>query len=71
MAPSASGSFGVRPVTTSEITNMLNGFLGHKVGSPLRTTSHSMKDTLLAHRGECPYTARASPAAGKFNGMLL
>ena len=47
-APSASGSFGVRPVTTSEITNMLNGFLGHKVGSPLRTTSHSMKDTLLA-----------------------
>ncbi len=27
---------------------MLNGFLGHKVGSPLRTTSHSMKDTLLA-----------------------
>ena len=47
-APSASGSFGVRPVTTSEITNMLNGFLGHKVGSPLRTTSNSMKDTLLA-----------------------
>ena len=47
-APSASGTFGVRPVTTAEITNMLNGFLGHKVGSPLRTTSHSLKDTLLA-----------------------
>lgn len=47
-APSASGTFGVRPVSTAEITNMLNGFLGHKEGSLLRTTSHSMKDTLLA-----------------------
>ena len=47
-APSASGSFGVRPVSTDEITKMLNGFLGHKVGSAMRVTSHSLKDTLLA-----------------------
>ena len=47
-APSTSGTFGVRPVSTAEITNMLNGFLGHKEGSLMRTTSHSLKDTLLA-----------------------
>ena len=42
-APRSDSGFTKRPITTEEITNMLNKFLG----SACRTTSHSMKTTLL------------------------
>ena len=46
-APRSDGGFTKRPITTDEISSMLNRFLGYSPKSPCYTTSHSMKTTLL------------------------